>query len=361
MRVFGRWVMRAILYLFCAQFAFLAFIQNPGNPDDFEKARLAEMVNGTAYKPFVYRTLLPTTVRMVVAGLPGAVTGRMEKLARDFEPLTELFATTPAADERHPVIFLVAYLLEFACLVGFAIVVRCAVCHFYDAPAHVPDLVAAATLLGLPVFYRYVSYDYDFPQLFLFTLGLLLLARRHWPAFYPVLILGAFNKETTVLLVLLHLLGNSSAMPRRAWLAHAAVQLALVAVVRVLLQFVFFADNPGQPVEFWLSRNWELVSSPARWGFLFFHFTWVGRTSVIYPTNYNLLFLLLLGLILSDFSRKPEFLRRGLWILVPLTVLTFFMGHFDEMRDYYEAYPVIVLLMAGAFCSPRQPAQGSVT
>lgn len=351
MQTYLQWMFRAALYLGCGQFAFLAFIQEPGNPDDFDKARLTDMVAGTAHKPFVYRTLLPTTVRAILAVLPDALESALETRARASQPLGELFASTPAADENHPLTYLIAYALEFACLIGFALVIRYTAAHFYAPQPWLADAIAAVALLGLPAFYRYVSYDYDFPQLFLFTLGLLLLARRQWRAFYPVLLLGAFNKETTILLVMIHLLGNTHAMPRRTLLIHAVAQFSIVLAVRALLQFVFFASNPGYAVENWIARNWEMISDPARWDFLFFHFAWVGRTALVYPTNYNVLFLLFLPLIFSNWSGKPLFLRRALWIVVPLAVLIFCFGYFDEMRNYYEAYPILLLLCADPVCS----------
>ena len=76
MQGFGRWLVIATVYVGCAQFAFLAFLQNPGNPDDFEAARLTGMVDGTAHRPFVYRTLLASTVRAI----------RRERFCTDFSP-----------------------------------------------------------------------------------------------------------------------------------------------------------------------------------------------------------------------------------------------------------------------------------
>jgi hypothetical protein len=240
--------------------------------------------------------------------------------------------------------------LEFACLIGFAVVLRAAILYFYGGPGWLALVLPAGALLCLPVFFRYVSYDYDFPQLFLFSLGLLLLAKRRWAWFYPVLLLGSLSKETTVLLVLVHLLGHWSAMPRRDLLVHAAAQLAIVFGVRCVLQFVCFTENPGVSAELWYGRNWEMITDPGRWRFLFLHFAWVGRTSLIVPTNYNVLFLLLVPLIAWGWAEKPLLLRRALWIVPVLAVATFAMGHFDEMRDYYEAYPVVFLLVAGTLC-----------
>jgi hypothetical protein len=42
---------------------------------------------------------------------------------------------------------------------------------------------------------------------------------------------------------------------------------------------------------------------------------------------------------------KPLFLRHSLWILPVLVATCFFFGWLDELRDYYEAYPIVFLLM----------------
>lgn len=44
-------------------------------------------------------------------------------------------------------------------------------------------------------------------------------------------------------------------------------------------------------------------------------------------------------------SAKPAFLRHSLWIVPPLVVLTLLLGYLDELRDYDEAYPIVLLLL----------------
>jgi hypothetical protein len=90
---------------------------------------------------------------------------------------------------------------------------------------------------------------------------------------------------------------------------------------------VVFADNPGGVVEFHLlDHNLPLLRS--------------AGVSAIVP------WLAIALCILYRRSEKPQFLRDALWILVPLLGLTLFLGYIDELRDYYEVYPVVVLLLA---------------
>jgi hypothetical protein len=56
--------------------------------------------------------------------------------------------------------------------------------------------------------------------------------------------------------------------------------------------------------------------------------------------------LIILGVaIIYDWENKPEFLRHSILIICPLIVLTFFFGCLDEYRDYYEVYPIVILLV----------------
>ena len=349
MRIAFRRAWVIVAYTACAGPIFVAFLQRPGNPDNLEGRRLTVMLDGTGERPFVFRTLLPSTVRLIRATLPDSAKRALADFASTCAPLARLFATTPAAEHRDPVTYLIAYGLEWCCLVAFALALRAAARHFYPRGTALVDLLPIAALLALPVFFRYTSFDYDFPQLFLFTLTMLMLARRRWTWFYPLLVLCGFNKETSLLLVVIHVLGHAVTMPRRQLLLHAAVQVALLLGIRLFLQFVLFADNPGRPVEVWIVRNWERVTDPARWRFVFWHFLPVGRSSIRIPAASNVLYLALIPLLFWRWSRKPIFLRRAFWIAPLLGILIFCCGYVDELRAAYEAYPIVLLLLSGSF------------
>ena len=42
-----------------------------------------------------------------------------------------------------------------------------------------------------------------------------------------------------------------------------------------------------------------------------------------------------------------------------LAVLSFLFGYFDEVRAYYEVYPVVFLLMAGSICELGRPVEAA--
>ncbi len=68
-------------------------------------------------------------------------------------------------------------------------------------------------------------------------------------------------------------------------------------------------------------------------------------------------------LVFFRWSEKPAFLKRGIWILAVLLAFSFFLGYIDELRGYYEALPVLLLLVAqsvaAAFGVEVTPLAGS--
>ncbi|MGB5287792.1 MAG: hypothetical protein WBN42_04830, partial [Ignavibacteriaceae bacterium] len=105
-----------------------------------------------------------------------------------------------------------------------------------------------------------------------------------------------------------------------------AAQLFIFLVVKILLYFIYL-NNAG--------------------GFVEFHL--IDRNYLIFNGYSLVVFVVLLIIFLGIFSRwdeKPKFLKDALWIAVPLIILTFFLGFLDELRDYYEVLPVVILLIS---------------
>jgi hypothetical protein len=324
----GYWALLAAVSLWMLSIFLRPALHHVGI-NQYERSLFVDMVEGTAYQPYVHRVLLPLVVRGASALVPedaraslASTIRRQHYLRRAFERLY----WEPEQAHR----YVVAALLMVLSYVGFAhFTARLAV-----ASAGLPDTlrtraaVGTAALLGLPPFFIYTSFPYDPPQLFLFALALFLLATRRAGAFAALFVACCLNKETAVLLIPIWALTMRDALPRGryvggvAWLSicYLAIKLSLVAT---------FRDNPGAVAELhgldhnahWLTRPWTLpdVVSWSTCGFFFF-FRW---------------------------GEKPRFLKTAfLCILPPLVVLAFFLGYIDEWRGYYEAYPVVVALAA---------------
>lgn len=305
-------------------FVLIMFVIYPGINND-KHSMFADMIYGKASKPFVYRTLLPTTVRVLSAAVPQRIKNSLAKKIEKTGTLSKLFSKLKW-EKEYAVEYSFAMLLMFLSLWGFALAVRKYFTMFYHAPPWFAGSVSVLALLGLPPMFQYTSFLYDFPLLFLYTLGLIFLFRQDWKNFMLFFLIGCFNKETTILLTLIFYIYYRKKLNREIFNKLIAAQLAVFIVVKSLL-FIVFKNNPGTFVEFHLiDHNLRLL------------------------TGYDLtLAVSLLGIILLVFYKwkeKPEYIKISLWAFVPLIALTLFLGYIDELRDYYEIYPSVIVLVS---------------
>jgi hypothetical protein len=303
----------------------VAFAVHPGI-DRYRAAMFPDMVYGKAYKPYVYRTLLPGLIRVAAEITPATVEEEVESLP-DRNPTARRFTEMLRWQREYIYEYTLMLALTFLCFIGFLFVLRHLIKIFYDFPDFVADLAPAGAIIALPVYFRYCSYVYDPGTLFLFTLGMMLIMTRKRSLYYLVFILAALNKETSILLVALFYIRERGEMLRmRLWL-HLICQGLIWAAIRVLLMLLYM-NNPGVAIEFHLfDHNLTLYMYPT--AFLYF----AAVVAFHIP------------LLVSGWKHKPVFLRQGLIVtLAPLMSLALVFGFIDELRDYYEAYPFIFLL-----------------
>jgi hypothetical protein len=304
----------------------IIFIKDP-RIDGYSKAMVGDMIYGRAHKPFVCRMLLPLTARVITQMVPDPAKVWLYTTIGSAPRVQAIFRQY-RWQMKYLVEYLVAFSLIYACLVGFFWSLRRLCQELYLAPSLFYDGLALLALLGLPIMFRHYNYLYDMPTLFLFTLGLALLAASRWFFFTLVYLAGCFNKETTILLSGVFWLHYRQAakLPKKSFWQLLLLQLLLFLLVRLVIAGLF-AENPGEFLQFRIfEHNLALLKA----------YSW--------PTGLAVLTLFLL--VARKWSEKPLFLRDAIWILPPLLGLTCLFGWLEELRDYYEAYPIIVLLLA---------------
>ena len=282
--------------------------------DAYYRSRLPDMVHGTAWRPYVTRALVPLVARAGGAVLPG-----------DF--------TTPLGDADHTLVIIIMGVS----LVGFAFALRELSAALFPARPLAGSLTALGALVFVPLFlYPFSRQIYDFTTLWLFTLVLACMARGRWAAFAVVFALASINKETTILLTVVF--AAHSAFDRRAMTASTfwrllGFQLIVFAVIRGSIGYVF-RHNEGGAVEMHLFDHNQHVLE--------------------YPMEMSKRLWILIAAILAGtwgWRGKPALLRHALVVLAPiLLVVGLTVGQLDEIRAYYEVYPVVVLLVADTAC-----------
>ena len=304
----------------------------------FSPAMFADMVYGKASKPYVYRTLLPTTVRLLSKAIPQAQKASLDQFLDENHVVqsisNRLLFTKIQQDKRYLTEYAIALLLMFLTLLGFFWSLRYLFRSMYRAPVIYADIVSLAALIALPYCFKYYSHLYDFPTLFLFTLGLGLMCNKKWGIYMIVFILGCLNKETAILLTLLCAVHYRQRMDKTEFKKLLLLQVFIFLFIKSTLTAIFI-HNPGAVVEFHLfDHNLQLFKLyPAKTIAL-----WMGIAAVV------------MTLLFHHWSDKPQFLRDGIWICIPLVCCILLCGFLDELRDYYEIYPIIFLIVFHSMC-----------
>ena len=309
-------------------YVLIAFVKLPPI-NGYKPAMFSEMVDGTAWKPFVYRTLLPTTVRIISEVIPDKVHKTLTEKVESNKS-TMLVLEKFKWESEFITEYLVAMVLMYFTLLGFVFAFRRLFDEIYSSPLWFKNIISIILLLAIPAMFQpqYSNYIYDFPSLFLFTLGLLLLRQKKWRYFLILFFISCFNKETVILLTMIFAIHfyKDAEISRKLYYQLIAAQLMIFAAIKISL-YILFMNNPGGFVEFHLiDRNYLLFNGYSL-------------------TTFVVLLIIFLS-IFSKWNEKPKFLKDALWIAVPLLILTLFLGFFDELRDYYEVFPIVVLLIS---------------
>lgn len=299
-----------------------------------------EILSGDFQKPYLYRTLAPTTVRTVAALLPNEIALAVARLPIIEPTLTTSYEWQP---ERAS-LYLVNLAMHYGALLLFAPAMASFLSAFFgQVTSAVLSLLALALL---PYLFHYYTWVYDFPNLALFTFALGLLVRARWRLFIPVYVLACLSKETASLLTIVYFFYYFRRLTWRRYLSLFVLQVLIFAGIRLMLVYLL-RDMPGSFFYFTIDENLAI-----------FREQWSSLTGLACLGMIGLMSLLLL----LHWRAKPAFLRAGISIGVVLGIMGVLVGIITEWRIYYEFYPVGFALCA---CSLKtelvSPPKASLT
>ncbi|HEU4687250.1 MAG TPA: hypothetical protein VFS23_02760 [Vicinamibacterales bacterium] len=207
------------------------------------------------------------------------------------------------------------------------------ICHFYlrtwfPTEAAMAGVTMVAASLPLTFTNSWAHPDH-FPELALFTLGAMTIARRNDLAFAVALALAALNRETSVFLVVLYLVAQPIDRPRAIRAAAFAAEWAVIYAGLRMLRGV-------QHYDYWqLGRNLTDLTIP------------LPDVWDPYYRAYAYFWVLLFGpMLLAAWQARtaPSFARRALTV-VPLMVLVAFL--FSNIIESRIFTPLFALVLPG--------------
>jgi hypothetical protein len=332
--VVGSWIMLCVI---CAGVT-VAFITptkvSHSGINGYWKSSFVGMLKGTAYKPFVYRRLVPEIISLVVRILPSEFQTGLAQYVSD-TPLAKQTFERLRWDHQYALEYTIFVVLAYCLFLWFSVIASKFIVTVLNISASslARRLISCVLLLGLPPFFKFTTFIYDPAQLVLFTASLYYLYHRRWMWYVVFFALTCLNKETAILLIPVFMLHYPLRLSDRRAVLLVAAQTVIFVTFKAVLT-VAYAGNPGSFVEF----------------------QFVDHNLLFFARGYGWTQFLLLGFFtfvwLYKWKEKPAFLRTAfICTLPPLVALSLFLGWIDEWRGYYEAYPVVFAMAIHTFAS----------
>ncbi|MEN5161480.1 hypothetical protein [Achromobacter spanius] len=348
----------AMLYVMVAAAAFNGFYTKWRLNDGRAPHSLASMVEGTAYRPYVYRQFAPAIANGIQDALPAATVQRLsERLAapRRVNSRSALAMRFPGSEAMQAPVTLryhIVYYLTFLALLGSLFVMR-SVCLAAGANAPAATTAPLVIALLLPFFLTEGGFFYDFFEI-LFMACAILLARRI-PVERPVRAAGrlgllalvaamaAWNKEAFFFYVVTLYPFLRLSLPRVKAAAVVAGLVFVCGCVYLALR-LRYAGNPGGAVSFQPGANVLYFLDPGNW------FRTESTYGVVLPKGLSaVMVLMIVGVSVTGWRSLPAPFRLHVLLALAVNVPLFLLFAAEgEARNLSMLYPSLLVLMSMA-------------
>jgi hypothetical protein len=283
-----------------------------------ERVKLGRYLDETAHRPFIFRVLVPRSIRVLKATIPDAVVKPIAD--RVMNHLLPRSLEDSADKVAH---FYLAAILCFS-LLGYALVGARLYLRLLPAVRYPEVLAVGFLLLLLPFTAGTVSHLYDFTVLLLMAALLHAIATHQHALFLILFTVSCFNKETTLFASVAYTCYFVDRMPWKAFIPMVLAQ----GLIFVLIYFGlhrYYAGNSGTSLEYWLAEQLTFLGRRSFADYL----SWLG------------------GILLVAFHwpDKPLMMRRSMWMLVPNVCLVATSAFPGEVRNLYESVPLLSLFV----------------
>jgi hypothetical protein len=307
----------------------------------FQHATFEQLMDGTAWRPYVYRQMIPIVANAIDRRVPEDFKDKLFTQSSLYAAVAKNMLNSPITqDRRYFFRFLVTYCVVFLFAWAALIAMFC-LCRTLPMSRTASALTAATFLLLMPFLSTICGYMYDYPELFFLTLAVWIALKRQWWFMIPVAALATLNKES----FLLFIPAFYPLFRQRTSRFSAGVGTAVVAlssgIVYELLRLRFKA-NPGATVEW---HFWDQAR------FLVRPMWWINHAETTYgwllPPTWNPLFLVIVvWTVWRGWRFLPAHIRRFATIAAAINLplfLLFCAG--GELRDLSMLYIPFLLLI----------------
>ena len=283
-----------------------------------ERVKLDRYLNETAHRPFIFRILVPQSIRLLKATIPDAMVKPIAD--RTMNHLLPRSLKDPVDKVAH---FYLAAILYLSVL-GYALVGARLCLRLFPAVRDPEILAVGFLLLLIPFTAGTVAHLYDFTVLLLMA-ALLYAIATHQHALYLILFaVSCFNKETTLFASVAYTCYFVDRMPWKMFIPMVLAQGLIFLLIYLNLRR-YYAGNSGTNLENWVAEQLTFLGRRSFADYL----SWLG------------------GILLVAFHwpDKPLMMRRSMWMVVPNVCLIVTSALPGEVRNLYESLPLLSLFV----------------
>ena len=330
-----------VLFIVASSASFSAFYQKwhfreAGARGYDPGVEFANMIDGTARRPYIYRQLLPDIANFMVRVLP------LDTISRRIPAQTKkkISVAFGLQSKSYPLQYLIVYILTYlsALAATFALFGVCRAAAF-SPPVAV--FTSAIFMLLFPLFGVKGGYLFDYPELFFMAAAFWIALKADWWWLLPIAALGTWNKESFLLFAIMLYPVLRRRYSRVTSIAAVAVLIAVCAAVYLPIR-MHFAHNPGGAVEWHLKDHLNFYLHP------FAMDTWIDRTyDLMFPAlSSPLCTLLLAWTVWRTWHLLPLWVKRhaqlAALINIPLYLLFCLPGEFRDLSMLYISFLLII-------------------
>lgn len=320
------------LYIGMSLFVFGIFLRGSEFGGVYGRSAAA-MVDQTAYRPAVYRVLVPTIARGIITLTPDFMREGMNQWLADkrdhgfwFQVIIRSRYEVPPASLSTERIYdtSVVLLVTYLSLCAYVFLIYKLAAFFWPENRGYRLVAPLIGLMMIPPFHDEFAYIYDYPSMMFVAAAMYALVKNKVRAYWVILILATLNRESAVYLVALYALYSFRWDNARHCALNVVAQFLLVLLIQGWIRQVY-SSNPGE--DLYDSLFWQLA-------YIF------GKYNVLQITQA----LVFIGLVFYRWTEKPFMLRAGLCLLPIMFVAYLMHGYRNEYRVFMEIFPVISLL-----------------
>jgi hypothetical protein len=311
---------------------------------DTQRFTFEKMVDETAYRPAVYRQLLPMIARGVESLIPQQerieVNKKIIEKIKANRSASHVFYQGSALSENLVLEYLVVYALSFISLFVALFLMR-SVCIELIEDRVAATLAPVAFAITLPLLLSKSGYFYDFPEIAFMAAGMWCAIRRRWLLFYLVTAVATVNKETYFLYAISLFPFFYSGKWKWSDFANASGLIVVGALINAYVKYRY-RFNPGVVAEFHLWENLRFYLNPMS------YVRFAINDGVITPNEFNIVNIFMVAWLIRS---GWKFLGCGVkWHILLCAAINFPLFFLfcapEELRNLSMLYMALVLLIS---------------